>query len=68
MEPAIYKELWPELVMRVELDEGFLRLLEQVGKWAAEKSGRKEPMPSFRDHIYTDALVKERPWAVEIEK
>lgn len=68
MEPAIYKELWPELVMRVELDEGFLRLLEQVGKWAAEKSGRKESMPSFRDHIYTDALVKERPWAVEIEK
>jgi len=68
MEPAVYKELWPEHVMQVELDEGFLRLMEGVGKWAAEKAGRKEPMPKFRDHIYTDALVKERPRAVGIEK
>lgn len=67
MEPSIYRDLWPEQIMKVELDEGFLRLLEGVGKWAAEKSGRKEPMPDFRDHIYTDALVKERPWAVEIK-
>ena len=68
MEPSVYKELWPEQVMKVELDEGFLRLLEGVGRWAAEKSGRTEPMPDFRDRIYTEALVKERPWAVEIEK
>ena len=68
MEPSIYKELWPEQVMRVELDEGFLRLMEGVGKWAAEKSGRKEPIPDFRDRIYRDALVKERPWAVDIAK
>jgi NitT/TauT family transport system substrate-binding protein len=68
MEPAVYRELWPEQVMRVELDDGFLRLMEGVGKWAAEKSGRKEPIPDFRERIYTDALVKERPWAVEITK
>jgi ABC-type nitrate/sulfonate/bicarbonate transport system substrate-binding protein len=68
MEPSIYKELWPEQVMRVELDEGLLRLMEGVGKWAAEKSGRKESLPDFRDRIYTGALIEERPWAVEINK
>jgi ABC-type nitrate/sulfonate/bicarbonate transport system substrate-binding protein len=67
MEPAVYKDLWAEQVMRVELDEGFLRLMEQIGKWAADRAGRREPLPDFREHVYADALAKERSWAVGID-
>ncbi len=67
MDPEIFRELWPEQVMQVELDAGFLSLLENIGAWAAKNAGRKGPLPDFRAHIYSDALRAERAYSVQIE-
>lgn len=64
MDPEILEELWPEHVFKVQLDKGFLSLLKEVGRWAAERGKRTKPLPDFRDHIYDQALKAERPSAV----
>jgi NitT/TauT family transport system substrate-binding protein len=66
MDPPVLRELWKESVFKVELDEGLLPLLEEVGRWATERSGTGKPLPDFRDYIYADALRKARPYAVHL--
>jgi NitT/TauT family transport system substrate-binding protein len=66
MEPSVLRELWKENVFKVGLDKGLLPLLEQVGRWAVERSETGKPLPDFRDYIYAEALKKEKPSAVRL--
>jgi len=59
--------LWPDIALRVRLDQGLLLLLEEEARWAMDAglvpSG---PLPNYLDFIDADVLAIERPRAVTL--
>jgi len=57
-------QMWREIDFKVQLDEGVLPLYQKIGHWFAEINKREAPLPDFKQHIYSKALLEERKSAV----
>ncbi len=59
--------LWPELHLRVFLDQSLIVALEDIAKWAIRNDlTDKTEMPNYLDYIHVDALEEVKPGAVKI--
>jgi NitT/TauT family transport system substrate-binding protein len=66
MDKEALKTLWPEYKVSVRLDFNLVQILEKESQWARVLAKSSEPLPNFRDYIYTQALSKERPSSVDM--
>lgn len=58
--------LWREYKVNVQLDPQLLKILNEEARWARSLANSSEPVPNFRDYIYSQALSKERPSSVNL--
>lgn len=63
------KELWPDLMFRISLEQSVLISLEGIARWAIQsKMTDKTQAPNYLDYIYQDGLKAVKPEAATIVK
>lgn len=64
---AELSDIWPELNLRVSLDQQLLPSLEEQARWAIKnRLTDKKQVPNYLNFIYSDALKEIKPEAVTI--
>ncbi|MFA6093753.1 MAG: NrtA/SsuA/CpmA family ABC transporter substrate-binding protein [Elusimicrobiota bacterium] len=61
IDEKVLRDLWKENVFQVELNEGLLKSMTEIGTWAREKNSIAGPLPDFKDYLYDAALAAEKP-------
>lgn len=61
------ESVWPEIDLRVTLDQALLRGLEDEAQWAIKNDlVEAEEPPNYLDFIYLDGLKRVRPESISI--
>jgi sulfonate transport system substrate-binding protein len=69
MDRPILDLLWPDLFLRVSLDQSLVVDLEDQTKWAINSGlTKRKDMPNYLDFIYLDGLRAVRPESVRIAR
>ena len=69
MDGPILDALWPDLFLRVSLDQPLIVDLEDQTKWAINSGlTKRRDMPDYLDFIYLDALRAVRPESARISR
>lgn len=64
----VLKALWDEYKVKIQLDSGFLGILQKEARWALDIKGESDrPIPNMASFIYIDGLMAVRPESVAIE-
>lgn len=65
--PANIAAIWPDVSLKVSLDQSLLLGLEDEAKWVIEnKLNSEDQVPSYLDYIYVDALKAVDPILVSL--
>lgn len=67
IDPNELEMMWSDINFKVALDKDLPALMEKIGIWSMSINKKEGALPNFKDHIYKDALLKEKKSVVEVK-